>query len=83
MPIYKVRYKTDADRDHREWRLGRLPDKSSALATFNAMPTKDISGTFEFFSGPAHREPLLEEYYLIEQDQPNGPENSIPIYRKR
>jgi hypothetical protein len=83
MPFYKAQFKTNADEDGRMWPLGELPDKSYALAEFNVMARKDLDFTFIFFEGPLRDEPTLEDYFIIEQAQLNGPETCIPLYRKR
>ena len=83
MPFYKAQFKTNADDDGRVWPLGELPDLSYALAYINATAKKELGLTFIFFNGPPSQEPMLEDYFLIEQAQLNGPEICIPLYRKR
>ena len=71
MPYYKALYKTDADDDYRQWPLGALRDKYSALAAFNAEARDDLGKEFEFHEGPPRDEPPPGDYVLGEREQLN------------
>jgi hypothetical protein len=64
MPYYKVRYKLDADADHRGWALGEHPSRDAALTHFNNTDAKaEDLGSFVFDEAS----PSATDYYLTEQ----------------
>jgi hypothetical protein len=79
MPVYKVRYKTDADPDSRSWFLGTIPDRETAVAIFNVGDARrENLGDFTL----DETDPHLPDYNLVEQEVLNGSEIVYPLYKE-
>ena len=79
MPVYKVRYKADADPDVRVWLLGAYPDRDIALGIFNSgHGQREGIGPFDF--GETGR--ILSDYHLVKQGDPHGPEMMFALCKE-
>ena len=84
MPFYKVRYKTEANDDHRHWLLGELRDARAALIKFNSLARHELKKEFEFYEGPPEDAPPVSDYCLEEREQPNkGRPDLIEIFERK
>lgn len=77
MHMYKVSYKSRADKDGQEWNLGRLPNVDYALSTFNSTCAgPEGLGQFTF----EETTPFNSDYVLYEQDSDVGSERGFMIW---
>lgn len=65
MSFYKVEYKTRADDDHDEWRLGQHPTREGALMSFN----ESIRRKRGFLLRLDRPDDFLGDYFLVEMEE--------------